>query len=322
MIDLFMIIITSGIIFWSGSKFADASSNIGEKLNIPKSVKGATLDAIASSFPELMIALFSVILFKQFEVGIGTIVGSAYFNLLIIPGVSLLLTPKLIKISKDVIYRDFLFYIISVLILIIIVLITKTWGILIAIILIIPYIIYIYILSLDTSKFRKNNLKEKELTTKISLRKEIFNSLIHMFIIGFATYFLTGSAINIANNLGISPIIIGFTIVAIATSLPDAIISFINAKKGQVDDAVSNAIGSNTFNIFIGLGLPLLIATLYFGSVEIIFENIELLFGLLFFSIIVTISMALKRKLTKKSAFLFLFLYIIFALYIIYISLF
>jgi cation:H+ antiporter len=316
-INILIIIITSAIVFWSGARFADASSAIGDRLRLPKSVKGATLDAIASSFPELMIAVFSVLMFKQFEVGIGTIAGSAYFNLLIIPGISILLAPRVIKLSKDVIYRDSIFYILSITIMIVILFLTRSWGFGIAAALIIPYIIYLYILNTHAKKFKT---EQSEDIRKISLLKESGKSLIYMTIIGFATYFLTDSAIRLANTIGISPTIIGFTIIAIATSLPDAIISFLNAKKGHMDDAVSNAIGSNTFNIFIGLGIPLLIAAFYIGPINITFENTELLYGLLGASIIVTTMMALKRKLSKSHAIVFLLLYGIFVTYICYLS--
>ena len=76
--DLGVILLSSIIIYLSGKRFAESSSKIGDFLNLPRDVKGATFDAISSSLPELLVALYSVIFFKQFEVGIGTIAGSAF----------------------------------------------------------------------------------------------------------------------------------------------------------------------------------------------------------------------------------------------------
>ena len=113
LISFSVIVLTSVLLYFISNRFADASSNIGDYLKLSRSVKGATFDAIAGSMPELLVALFAVIFFKSFEIGIGTIAGSALFNLLVIPGICVLVAPVAFKVSRDVIDRDGLFYIIS-----------------------------------------------------------------------------------------------------------------------------------------------------------------------------------------------------------------
>lgn len=317
-LSILIILIASIVIFYIGNIFAKSSSKIGDYLNLPRSVKGATFDAIASSLPELLVALFAVVFFKKFEVGIGTIVGSALFNLLIIPGICVLVSPIAFKVSKKVISRDAMFYIVAVFSLLVLLLYFKMWGIAVAIFLLFVYMIYIREIVSHSRKHRKENKKEKEDGVKIF--KEVGTFFITMLIIGVATYFLTKSSITLSEILNISPVIIAFTITAAATSVPDTVISVVNAKKGDLDDAVSNVFGSNIFDIFVGLGLPLLIYSIFAGPVAIGFEYLEMVLGLLGVTIIVLYFFAEEEKLTKKQGIFLLFMYLVFLAYIIFLS--
>ena len=316
-INLGIIIFASVIIFYIGNIFAKSSSKIGDYFNLPRSVKGATFDAIASSLPELFVSLFAVIFFHKFEVGIGTIAGSALFNLLIIPGICVLVAPVAFKVSKKVISRDAMFYIISVFVLLVLLLYFKTWGILIAGILLFIYLIYIKEIVSHSKKHRRENKKNHQ---EIKFSKELAIFFSTMIGIGVATYFLTMSSINLSEILNISPIIIAFTITAAATSVPDAVISISNARKGDIDDAVSNVFGSNIFDILVGLGLPLLIYTIFIGPLKIVFQNIEIILGLLGATIILLYFFAQEEKLSKKQGIFLLFMYLIFLSYVIFLS--
>ncbi len=320
-----IIIISSVAIYLSGERFAKSSSFIGDFLKLPRDIKGATFDAIASSLPELLVALYSVMIFKQFEVGIGTIAGSALFNLLIIPSVCILVSPVIFKVGKKVINRDAIFYLVSVIILLILLIFFKFWGFIISIVLLSTYLIYILTM-IQHKKQSNKKIKLKKIITnksnknaKQELWKEISLFILMMIIIGIFTFFLTKSAIEIANILKISPVIIAFVVIAAATSIPDTIISVVNAKKGYIDDATSNVFGSNTFDILVGIGLPLLIYSFFKGSVEIIFSNIEIIVGLLVSTLLVTFLFKKKYSLGKKDAILLLSIYFLFLLYIIYL---
>jgi len=313
-----IILTTSVLIYFLGEKFAEASTNIGNHFNLSKSVKGATFDAIAGSMPELMVALFSVIFFHKFEVGIGTIAGSALFNLLIIPGICVLISPQIFRVTNKVLSRDALFYIISIFILLVLVMYAKTWGLLVAIILIGTYFLYIRKIIIDTKREKKEKTLKENST---QLTKEILTFISTMLLMGVATYFLTESAIHISELLNISPIIIAFTIIAAATSIPDTVISVYNAKKGNIDDAMSNVFGSNIFDILMGLGLPLLIYVITVGNVTIIFDYLEIILGLLGATIMLFYFLIQENKLSKYEGVLLLILYILFVIYIIHLGL-
>jgi len=318
MIAIAVILVASIVIYYIGSFFARASSNLGDYLKMPRSVKGATFDAIASSLPELLVALYAVIFFNKFEVGIGTIAGSALFNLLVIPGICVLVSPVVFKVSKKVITRDALFYILSVFVLLVLLLYFKTWGLVIAIILIAFYFLYLFEIVSHISKYRKKKNYEKPEGMKLS--KEILIALGCVVVIGIATFFLTKSSIDLSTVLGVSPIIIAFSVTAAATSVPDMVISIVNAKKGDVTDATSNVFGSNIFDIFMGLGIPLLIYSIFVGSVEIVFDNLEIIIGLLGSTILVLYFFADNHTLTKKQGILLLLIYAAFLAYVVLLS--
>ena len=317
--SLLIIVFTSIVIFIVGKYFATASSHIGDYFHLSKSVKGATLDAIASSFTELMVAVFAVIAFGQFDVGIGTIAGSAFFNLLIIPGIAVLVAPVAFKVSKEVISRDAIFYNISVFALLAVLLTTQSWGLIVAGIFFILYIWYLRVVIRQTKEHRESTVSTRN--ESISIKKEIGIALASMVVIGFASFYLTESAIELAHILNIPAVVIAFTVIAAATSLPDAVISIVNARKGNIDDAASNVFGSNIFDILIGLGIPLVLAFFITGGpVDIIFTNIEIIVGLLGASIIVIYFMIEKHMITKRQAIIMILSYFVFLGYVIYLS--
>ncbi len=315
MIDVGIIVLSSIIIYFAGKKFADASSKIGDYFKLPRDVKGATFDAVSSSLPELLVVLYSVVFFHQFEVGIGTVAGSALFNLLVIPGICVFVAPIPFKVSKKVISRDALFYMISVFTLIVLLVYYKVWGLGIALLMLGIYFFYLKDIISNTRTYKKE-LESKDIK-KIKLSKEFLVFFLCMFVIGVTTFFLTNSAINFSYTLGIPAIIVAFTIIAAATSVPDMIISIINAKKGDIDSATSNVFGSNIFDILVGIGFPLLIYVIYKGPVLIEFINLEIIFGLLASVILILYFFADDRTLNKKQGGILIFLYLVFIVYVV-----
>ena len=156
-----VILLSSTVIFVVGKRFAQASSRIGDFFKLPRDVKGATFDAIASSLPELFVALFAVIVFKEFDVGIGTIAGSALFNLLVIPGLCLLVTPKVFTVSQKVLTRDGVYYLLAVILLLFALVSAKTWGLLIALLFLGVYVWYVKDIVSYTKKYQENHKKAR-----------------------------------------------------------------------------------------------------------------------------------------------------------------
>ena len=105
-----LIAIATIIIWRAGDFFSQAATYIEEKHKIPQSIKAAVIDAIASSFPEFCVAVIAVIIIGRAEVGISSIIGSALYNVLIIPAAAGLVAATPMVISREVVWRDNIFY--------------------------------------------------------------------------------------------------------------------------------------------------------------------------------------------------------------------
>ena len=304
-------------IYYFGDWFANASTRIGDHYKLPRGVKGATLDAINSSLPELMVALFAIIFFGRFDVGVATIAGSAAFNLLVIPALCALLAPVALKIGGHVLDRDGLFFFVSLVLFIGAVWYAKEWGVLISLMLLAVYALYINRFITHT-KAHKQVVAEK----RTRIPRDVFILIVSMVGIAGASFILVDQAILLATALNIHPILIAFTVIAGATSIPDTVVSVVNARKGSGDDAISNALGSNTFNILVGLPIPVLAHVLFVGEpVTVAFANIEILFGLLIATIVVLYFIANNKTLSKKEGAILLGVYILFMTYVIVLAL-
>lgn len=315
--SVLMILATSLVIYYAGNKFAVASSVIGDYFNLSRSVKGATLDAVAGSFPELMIALFSVIFFHEFSIGVGTVAGSVMFNTLIIPSIAVFLTPGIFKVSKEVMARDVIFYNLAIIVFLASIVYTAEWGIALAVIFIGIYVWYLNVIIEQTKKYQ--NSHTRMLGEKISVTFNIITAVISMLVMGISAYYLTDAAIVVANILGVPSFIIGFSVIAVATSLPDTIIAGVNAKKGRMDDVMSNVFGSNIFNILIALGAPLLLISIISGHpLAIVSSGTELVIGLFISSVISTYVLVDDQILTRTDAKVMIGGYLFFLLYLFY----
>lgn len=317
--DVVVIIFSSLVIFFVGDKFGSASSKIGAYFNIPNSVKGATIDAISSSAPELLVTLFGLIVFGSFEIGVGTIVGSAIFNLLFIPALCVLIAKRDFLLGKEVIYREGGFYAAALLFLFLALLYSGEWGIGIALILFAGYVVYVHYIAKHIKTYHKTH-KQKS-SNKIRIKKELLLAFIALIFIGVSTYLLTGHSEALAQKMNVPSIIIGFTVVAVATSLPDGTISIASTVRGTNDDAISNMLGSNIFNIFVGLSIPVLIATLIYGPVEIAFHNLEIVAALFFVTLGIIAGLHINNVISRRKAVVFLLIFAAFQGYFIYLAL-
>lgn len=317
LIPLVIITAASLAIYVLGEWFAGASSRIGDHFKLPKGVKGATLDAISSSLPELMVAVFAVIFFGRFDVGVATIAGSAAFNLLVIPALCALAAPRALKVGGRVLDRDGLFFFVSLILFIGALWYSTHWGVLIAVIFLAVYLLYIQRFVAHAKAFQ-----HKAIAKPAKLPRDTLILAVTALGIAGASYLLVDQAIQLAQALGVHPILIAFTVVAAATSIPDTVVSVINAKQGSGDDAISNALGSNTFNILVGLPIPVLLYVFLVGEqVDVAFANTEILFGLLAATIVLLYFIANNKELSKKEGAILLGIYVLFMAYIITIAL-
>lgn len=303
-------------------------------------VAGATLMAIGSSAPELFIVLFSLIIpGNHLEIGVGTIVGSALFNLLFIIGAVGIIN-KSTLIWQPVV-RDIIFYFISIALLFFIISNNKI-TLLESAFLIISYIAYFFSFKLWKKIFPYNDFIEdvkpednyNSSKNYISKFNKIFIKILDrifffkknyilvfsasIVLIAFFSWALVQSSIAIAHQLSIPEAIISLTVLAIGTSIPDLFSSLIVAKNGKGSMAISNAIGSNIFDILIGIGLPFLIFKM-FSSSDINIVNNEIIFSIIALigslAILIFLLLINKWKLGIKSGFFLISIYLAYLIY-------
>ncbi len=272
--------------------FIISLDQISAKLKLPNDVAGASLMAMGSSAPELAIALLA--LFNEggahSDLGIGTIVGSAVFNILIITGVSAIARPA--KVTMRVVMRDALMYLASIGLL----LFTFRDGVISfvdAILFLVLYAIYIIILfqwnkivpnegdvPAEAIEHEAEAHSDEGIYHKITgaiagiigifmgdARKSYVRAfLVSVAFIGIISWFLVEYAVVFSDAVGIPPVIVALTILAGGTSIPDMIASIVVARQGRGQMAVANAVGSNIFDILIGLGFPWLVAMVVKGE--------------------------------------------------------
>lgn len=333
--------------------FINSLDVIAEKGKLPSDVAGASLMAMGSSAPELFIALLA--LFKEggahSDVGIGTIVGSAVFNILVITGVSSVIREA--KIKLPAVSRDTAFYLGSILFLL-----YAFWDGTItmqdSVFFLILYVIYLAVLFLvpmsaeepdvtgepDESASGLDSTPPTEAPAPQAanyytvMREYLIRwiryctgdpreSYIRAFFVSIAfiaaiSWILVDCAVIFATAVGIPPVVIALTILAAGTSAPDLISSMIVAKQGRGGMAVANAIGSNIFDILVGLGLPWLLAFTLLGRSAITVKADDLLLStLILFATVVTLFVFLftGRKLSKKEGWCLIAIYAVYVVW-------
>lgn len=285
---LILMIICSLIIAKACDVFEASTEYLGR--NLSEGVKGATLNAVGSSMPELLTTVFFLVFAAQANLGrdlaasIGGDTGSAIFNSIIIPMVVIWVVLATIsgvygiKVAKKVILRDGLFLIVAEVILLVLLssdYITHWHGWVFTLF----YLVYLAYTLLSMKKgeaqdeehdedeehdtwYEKYIFKIAEGKTKRSWTLLLASTL----LIALACAGLVEGCKGIADSMGINPLFIALVLVAAASSVPDTIISLKDARKGNYDDALSNVLGSNIFDITISMGLPLALFLLFTGE--------------------------------------------------------
>lgn len=319
--------------------FVSSLEKISDRLKLSPEAAGATFMAIGSSAPELFVSLMALLKPGEEAMGAGTIVGSAIFNVLVITGASVVVRQAFI-IWQPVI-RDILFYALSIITL----LFTFQDGVISLTEILIFLLLYvIYITAVvnwkklftyrddDPVEIVEKAMKQKNWKkffapidwfvkrTFPSHQKYVSVFLISIVRIIILSRALVESAVITAHTLGIPSVIIGLTVLAAGTSVPDLLSSIIVAKKGQAGMAISNGIGSNIFDILFGLGFPWLIAYVFLGQqITVATENLINSVMLLFATVIVImfLFMIKKRKVGKHSGYFLISLYVIYIIWVI-----
>lgn len=244
--------------------FVDGAAGIANKFKIPQLIIGLTIVAMGTSAPEAAVSI-SAALKGSAEITIGNIVGSNILNILIILGLTAVITP--VAVAKSTIRVDIPFMLV-ISILLLIQGLDGSVTLLDGIVLLVVFAGYLTYLVINARK-NPEQLEEEQIKNQ-SIWMCLLWTAIGLVAIILGSNFSVDAASNIARILGLSERFIGLTIVALGTSLPELVTSVMAARKGNADIAIGNIVGSNIFNILFVVGLSSVIISVPFASAFIV----------------------------------------------------
>ncbi|OON98405.1 MAG: sodium:proton exchanger [Epulopiscium sp. Nele67-Bin004] len=295
--------------------FVEGASSIAATLRVPPLVIGLTIVAFGTSAPEMAVSVSSA-LDGMNAISLGNVIGSNVFNMLVVVGTSAVIWP--LKVEKTIIVKELPFTLMSAVVLLVLSLDTMFQGQTTnyiargdGIILLIFFGIFMYSLAQVALAARRNNEPEEEIET-MPMGKSIMFSIAGMLGIGIGGEWVVDGASAVALTWGMSEALVGLTIIAIGTSLPELVTSIVAAKKGQSDMALGNVIGSTIFNTFLILGVSTTI-----NPIPVTSESIIDILIMITAILEVYIFAATKRTIGRVEGALFLSVYIAYMAYII-----
>ena len=294
--------------------FVEGAASIARRFHVPAMVIGLTIVAMGTSAPEAAVSITSS-LAGQNDMSVANVVGSNFFNILVVLGVSAIIAN--LPVQEGTIKKDAPFLLIVSTLLLIFGLnlnISRIEGLILL-------AVFTYFL-IDTVKSAKKGSQENsnEVATTMDVEADEDSSMLKtilLSIIGIVGIVLGGdmvvdSATNIATSFGMSANLVGLTIVAVGTSLPEFVTSVVAIKKGETEIAIGNVIGSNIFNILLVLGLsatisPIVIST--FALIDVVF--------MVAITVLLYLFMKKENSIVKSQGIIFLLIYIAYMAYTI-----
>lgn len=313
----FLILIIGFALLIKGADiFVEGASSIAKRFNVPPMLIGLTIVAMGTSAPEAAVSISSS-LAGQNDMSIANVVGSNFFNILIVLGISAIIAK--LPVEKDTIKKDtpFLIFISALLLVLSLNLeLTRLDG-LVFLVLFVLFLINM-IKSNINSKTNEDSSSETAIaieasdTKAVSLPKTIVVCIVGIVGIVFGGDLVVDSATNIATSFGMSANLVGLTIVAMGTSLPELVTSVIAVRKGETEIAIGNVIGSNIFNILLVLGLAAVIHPMAISTMALIDTAFMTAITLLLYVFIKK-----NNSLSKNQGILFIVIYLAYMIYTI-----
>ncbi|MBB3189275.1 sodium:calcium antiporter [Halomonas cerina] len=270
-----LVAVVATAIIWRGSGLLErASERLSAYYELPDIVQGAIVVAIGSSFPELSTTVISTLLHGEFELGVAAIVGSALFNILVIPALSGLASPTPLQANRDLVYKEAQFYMIAVAVL------TLTFAFAaiyhpvapeplasesrtiqgemtraLALMPVALYGLYLFVQYQDT-------LEHETEVDKGDIRpgREWGRLALSLVVIVIGVEGLVQAALHFGEIFETPSFLWGITVVAAGTSIPDAFVSIRAARQGRGVTSIANVLGSNTFDLLVCIPAGVLIA--------------------------------------------------------------
>lgn len=289
--------------------FVDGSSSVAKRLRIPSMIIGLTIVAMGTSLPECAVSV-TASLSNNNSLAVSNAIGSNIFNLIVVCGMCSLFAPLVVQV--ETLKKEFPFSVICALLLLVFGFMGMNLGRVEGLIMLAIFVVYLVMMVISAMKARSEVEENPEEETELlPVWKCILFIIGGAFAIKFGGDFVVNGASTIAAGFGLSQTLIGLTIVAMGTSLPELVTSIVAAKKNEVDMAVGNVVGSNIFNILLVLGIASAISPIAF-----LMENVIDIIILVVMSVIVWLFGWSKQKIERKEGVTMLLSYVAYMIYI------
>ncbi|ADJ14582.1 sodium:calcium antiporter [Halalkalicoccus jeotgali] len=254
-------------VVWTASDWLETSADrLSAYYGLPAIVQGALVVAVASSFPELTTAVVAPLIHGEFDLGVGAIIGSAIFNVLVIPGLATTFSPGALNVNRDVVYKEAQFYFVSIAVFLLMCSFAVIYypvengvsGTITPVLAAIPigtYLLYLFIQYEDTIEHDAPDV------SGIAPATQWAYMLVSLAAILFGVEALVRAAIGFGNAFGTPSFVWGLTVVAAATSLPDAFVSVTAAKRDHDVTSIANVLGSNVFDLLVAVPAGVIVAS-------------------------------------------------------------
>ncbi len=303
--EIILLIVGFAMLVKGADWFVEGAAGIASKFGIPQLVVGLTIVAMGTSAPEAAVSITAA-LKGTADIAVGNVVGSNILNVLVILGLTGLITS--VAVQKSTLFIEIPYMLVVTGVLLVMGMLGNSINLTEGIILwamFILYLAYLFVLA----KKGKSEEEEKE---NRPLWKLLLFALVGGVVVVLGSNVAVDSATAIAQMIGLSEKFIGLTIVALGTSLPELVTSVTAAKKGNADIAIGNIVGSNIFNILFVLGTSALIIPITFEASFAIDTIIAMAAGVLLW--IATIG---KKKLTRPWGIIMLLCYAAYFVYLL-----
>lgn len=317
--DLLFLILGVVLVLWGADKLTDGATGLARRFQVNDLVIGLTVVAFGTSLPEFVTSLFAAIKGSS-AISLGNVIGSNIFNTLVIVGMTALTRP--IWVSKSTLAKDIPFALLSSLVFGVLCLdlwfnatdenyISRGDGL----ILLFFFVIFMYYtFSIARNKNEGEQVTEASLVQEASMPYWKIGLYIVLGLVGLVlggNLFVSGAS-GIAADLGVSEAVIGLTLVAGGTSLPELATSIVAARKGNSAIAIGNVIGSNIFNVFFVLGICSFISPMNATSV-----SLTDIFILIFSMLLMWGFASTSRKISRWEGLVMVVLYCSYVTYLI-----
>lgn len=313
-----LILLVVGFVFLvkGADFFVEGASSVAKRLKVPSLIIGLTIVAMGTSLPETAVSI-SASMQGNNTIAISNVTGSNVFNLMVVVGICAVMSAM--KVDSDTIKRDIPLSLGAAVLMLLFGYTSNILGRVEGIIFILLFVGYITLMVRSALKARaaglaveSESIEEAEKAPLMSVGKSVICIIGGAAAIAFGGDWVVDGASVVASAFGISDTVIGLTIVAIGTSLPELVTSIVAAKKNEVDMALGNAIGSNVFNILMVIGIASFIS-----PIDFIMNNIFDIAVLIACTLVVWLAVWRKRQLNRPIGILMIAVYAVYMVYIV-----